>query len=131
MSEEDKPEDVEKKVEPEMSPVTVPSKQPMTSNELFDKICDLFTRIVDVKEAEEDEYVNIEKAVLNLQAFFYLLMRDHITIGVMNQLIREVLDGRRQFFTDDLLAVKADSLVKMIFRGQYNVPEVDASYEMP
>lgn len=69
-----------------------------------------------------------------LTAFLYLLMRDKLPVGVVNDLLKQsVLDcdgepietgGHR--FSDDLLADKARSLAIQLMNGDYMVRELDA-----
>lgn len=111
------------------------TKKEMSPNEVFEKICNLVEMVFGNESETEDEYVDIEVGVKNLQAVFYLLMRDHVTVGTMNQVLKDLLVNQEERghgfqFTDGFLEAKAESLVKMLFRGSYCVHEVDVSYEM-
>ena len=67
----------------------------------------------------------------NMMAFLYLLMRDHMSVGNLNEVLKQVLKVEGEFrFTDDVLRVKAESMVAQLIRDEYLVPEIDASWEV-
>jgi len=127
--------DVEaKKEEPKQESKRKPKKEEMTPQEAFQLISDWIKKYlgptIPYQEPEEAEYVDIEDAVKSFQALFYLLLRDHVTVGAMNDLVKSIVNKGKPQFSDDILAAKADSLVRMLFRNNYEVTEIDASYEV-
>jgi len=132
--------DVEVKAMPDGSikvqaPKERPKKKEMTLDEVLGRLQGWLEKYAigpSEKSEDEDEYVDIQLAVSNLQILFYVLLQDHLTVGQMNQAIHTVFnsDLETSNLSDDILAAKADSLVKMIFRGKNLVHEIEARYDI-
>lgn len=119
------------------------NEKPVTKKEVMEMIDKfagdflLTNRHIGEKREEEGREL-IEKVITaqeerarRFKKFFYLLMRDELTIGKVNKLAGDVLreEGESRF-SDEILAIKAESLVRMFADGQYLVTEVDAQYQI-
>ena len=128
---ESKKEEPKKEPKKEKESKKEPQQKSMSPDELFGKLRDFCAKYLGpIPSEEHEEYIDIEEAVESFQALFYLLLRDHVTVGTMNDLVKSIVNKGKPQFSDDILAAKADSLVRMLFRNNYEVTEIDASYEV-
>lgn len=71
------------------------------------------------------------KVVERLAPFFYLLMRDHVPVGVVNELLRDALNGKEHKYSDGILEAKASSVAIMMVMGKYIVKELECNLVHP
>lgn len=89
----------------------------------------------DTERREDMEDEKLRELVSNIfikrfTAFLFILMRDHLPIGKVNEIVKDVIgamDGD-VLFSDDMMKNKAESLAAMMYRGEYLVQEIDADY---
>ena len=64
-------------------------------------------------------------------SFFYLLMRDHLSIGLVNELLKDLLTADKRIFSDAILLAKAESMAQQMAAGKYVVKDIVARWDMP
>lgn len=58
----------------------------------------------------------------NVAGLLYLLMRDHVAVGVINGIVKDLLaDSRESIYSDKILYAKAESVASMLESGEYKV----------
>lgn len=84
------------------------------------------------EEMDENHRVVESRVNERYKKFFYLLLRDKLTVGEINKLVGTALEGEEiTYFSDEILSIKASSLVNMFVTGEYVVKEIDAQYQWP
>jgi len=90
-------------------------------------------RVVHTEYAEKligeltDAKYDVERDIVErLTSFFYLLMRDKLPVGDVNEVVKEVLTADTCVFSDDVLRLKAESIASMIACGEYTVTQKKA-----
>lgn len=61
----------------------------------------------------------------NVAALLYLLMRDHVVVGVINGIVKDLLvNGGEPIYSDKILQSKAESVASMLESGEYKVRDL-------
>lgn len=70
------------------------------------------------------------KTYKRMVSLLYLLLRDHVRIGDINNIFKQVLVEEEVRFCDDILKAKAESLADVLGTGKYEVAEIDALWNI-
>jgi len=65
-----------------------------------------------------------------LTTMFYLVLRDSLTVGEVNKVVRASMIPRETSFSDEILRAKAESMAHQLVRGEYEVTEIDALWSV-
>lgn len=69
---------------------------------------------------------DVERDIVGrLTGFLYLLIRDHVTVGAANELVKHSMG--ENVYSDDILRAKAESLATMLACGEYHVKDMVAT----
>ena len=82
-------------------------------------------------EYQQELDKSITEIASNLAKFFYILMRDELTVGRVHKIIKSQIGKGPGMYSDDILRVKAESLAIMVIRDEYQVTEIEAAIHLP
>jgi hypothetical protein len=71
----------------------------------------------------------VESAIVTrLTGFMYLLLRDKLPVGDVNEIVKAALVEEQVVYSDELIRMKAESIAEMIARGAYVVKEIEGKF---
>lgn len=78
-----------------------------------------------VNALTEASYAVESAIVKRLTGVMYLLLRDKLPVGDVNEIVKASLTGEEVRYSDELIRMKAESIAEMIARGAYVVTEIE------
>jgi hypothetical protein len=82
-------------------------------------------------EKDKSMHEKIAAVRNRLVSFFYLLMRDYVSIGQVNKLVENVCGDELPCIDDEILVAKVDSIMYQLQTGKHLMYEIEAAWSMP